>query len=150
MRCFADTSFLCGLYREQDNSARADAFMVGVNGQVVVSALVLWEFRQSARFQVFRHGKDRTQGFSKAEAERMIGMLAANLKAGVLVLVPAEWQDVHGLAEQLSAKHTMSGGNRPMNILHVATAMHLRLSRFLSFDENQKKLAKAEGLRVAV
>lgn len=150
MRYFADTSFLCALYREQDNSERADAFMAELNGEVVVSSLLLWEFRQSARFQVFRHGKDRTQGFSKAEAERMLRMLAANLKAGGLVLVTAEWPDVHDLAEQLSAKHTMSGGNRPMDILHVATAMHLNLKQFLSFDENQKRLAKAEGLRVAV
>lgn len=80
----------------------------------------------------------------------MIGMLAANLKVGGLLLVAAEWQDVHSLAEQLSVKHTISGGNRPMDLLHVATAMHLRLSQFLSFDENQKKLAKAEGLRLAV
>ena len=150
MRYFADTSFLCALYREQDNSERADAFMAELNGEVVVSSLLLWEFRQSARFQVFRYGKDRTQGFSKAEAERMLGMLAANLKAGGLVLVTVEWPDVHSLAEQLSAKHTMSAGNRPMDILHVASAIHLKLRQFLSFDENQKRLAVAEGLEVAV
>ncbi len=63
MRCFADTSFLCALYREQDNSDHADAFVKKSAGKVTVSSLVLWEFRQSARFQVFRHHNDKTQGF---------------------------------------------------------------------------------------
>ena len=148
MRYFTDTSFLCALYREQDNSERADALMASLQGDVIVSSLVLWEFRQSARFQVFRHGKDRSQGFSKAEAERMMAILAANLDAGGLVLAAVEWPDVHSLAEQLSAKHTMSDGHRALDILHVATAKHLKLSQFLSFDDNQTKLAKAEGLRV--
>ena len=148
MRYFTDTSFLCALYREQDNSARADAFMAGLKGDVILSSLVLWEFRQSARFQVFRHGKDRPQGFSKAVAEKMMAILAANLNAGGLVVASVEWPDVHSLAEQLSAKHTMSNGHRPLDILHVATAKHLKLNRFLSFDDNQMKLAKAEGLRV--
>lgn len=63
MRCFTDTSFLCALYREQDNSERADAFMGRLKGEVVVSSQVLWEFRQSARFQVFRHQNDKSKGF---------------------------------------------------------------------------------------
>jgi len=148
MRCFADTSFLCALYREQDNSVRADAFMTRLKGEVVVSSLVLWEFRQSARFQVFRHGKDRTQGFAKSEAERMMAVLATNLNAGGLVMAAVEWPDVHSLAEQLSAKHTMADGNRPLDILHVATAKHLKLSQFLSFDQTQTKLAKSESMQV--
>ena len=78
----------------------------------------------------------------------MMAILAANLDAGGLVLAAVEWPDVHSLAEQLSAKHTMSDGHRALDILHVATAKHLKLSQFLSFDDNQTKLAKAEGLRV--
>ncbi len=147
MRCFADTSFLCALYREQDSSPRADKFMARLKGDIVVSSLVLWEFRQSTRFQVFRYTKDRTTGFSKSEAERMFAVLNANLNAGALILETVEWPDVHSLAEQLSAKYTMSGGHRPMDILHLATAAHLHADQFLTFDENQKKLALAESFR---
>lgn len=150
MRYFADTSFLCALYREQENTERADAFMVRFDGGIVVSSQVLWEFRQSARFQVFRHRSDKTKGFSKVEAERMIGALNANVKAGSLTLETVEWPDVHGIAETLSASHTMKGGHRPMDILHLATAKHLGLKHFLTFDGDQKKLAEAEGLVVPV
>lgn len=144
---FADTSFLCALYREQDNSVQADALMVVEPTPLAVSSLVLWEFRQSARFQVFRHQTDRSTGFSKAEADRMMKVLQANLDAGVLKLEIIDWVDVHSLAEQISARHTMRGGHRPLDILHVATARHLQVPGFLTFDHNQKKLAEAEGFQ---
>jgi predicted nucleic acid-binding protein len=150
MRCFTDTSFLCALYREQDNTVRADAFMETFKGNIIVSSQVLWELRQSARFQVFRHQKDKTKGFSKLEAERMIAVLATNVKAGSLELAPVEWPDVHSIAETLSATHTMKAGHRPMDIIHLATAKHLGLKHFLTFDANQKRLAEAEGLAVPV
>ena len=150
MRCFTDTSFLCALYREQDNTERADAFMEAFNGEIIVSSLVLWEFRQSTRFQVYRYQCDKTKGFSKSEAERMLGVLAANVKAGGLTLATVEWPDVHSIAETLSATHTMKGGHRAMDIIHLSTTKHLGLKRFLTFDGNQKTLAEAEGLVVPV
>lgn len=148
MHCFADTSILCALYREQDNSERADHFMEQFAGEVIVSSQVLWEFRQSTRFQVFRYKNDKTKGFSKVEAERMMSALAANLKIGGLTLATVEWPDVHSLAETLSATHTMKGGHRPMDIIHLATAQHLGLKQFITFDANQRKLAEAEGFVV--
>jgi hypothetical protein len=32
-------------------------------------------------------------------------------------------------------------------VLHVATALHLGVREFLSFDGNQRKLAAAEGMK---
>ena len=48
----------------------------------------------------------------------------------------------------LSAKHTESGGHRFADILHVATALQLGSSEFLTFDANQRTLVQAEGLAV--
>jgi predicted nucleic acid-binding protein len=42
----------------------------------------------------------------------------------------------------------MSGGHRSLDILHVATALHLGALEFLTFDTNQRKLAAAEKLKV--
>ena len=148
MRHFTDTSFLCALYRLQDNSERAFAFMETFKGEIIVSSQVLWEFRQSTRFQVFRHQNDKSKGFSKTEAERMLEVLAGNVQVGVLALATVEWPDVHSIAETLSATYTMKGGHRPMDIIHLATCKHLGLKHFLTFDANQKKLAEAEGLKV--
>jgi predicted nucleic acid-binding protein len=145
---FADTSLLCALYREQDNSPDADRLMRRKAEAVHVSSFVLFEFRQSTRLHVFRFSKDRTQGFSKPEALRMLDTLQANIKAGRIVVSPVEWQDVHSLAEKLSAQHTSVGGYRTLDVLHVATALHLKAREFLTFDENQASLAIAAGLNV--
>jgi predicted nucleic acid-binding protein len=143
---FADTSLLCALYREQDNSPDADRLMRRT--PVHVSSFVLFEFRQSTRLQAFRFSKDRTQGFSKPEALRMLDTLQANITAGRIVVSPVEWQDVHSIAEKLSARHTPTGGHRALDVIHVATALHLKAREFLTFDGNQAVLAKAVGLKV--
>ena len=143
---FADTSLLCALYRAQDNSPDADRLMR--RNSVHVSSFVLFEFRQSTRLQAFRFSKDRTQGFSKPEALRMLETLQANIAAGSIIVSPVEWQDVHSIAEKLSAQHTLTGGHRTLDVLHVATAFHLKAREFLTFDGNQAVLAKAVGLKV--
>ena len=145
---FADTSMLCALYREQDNSPQADRLMQKKAGPIHVSTAVLLEFRQSTRLQVFRFSKDRTQGFSKGESQRMLEALLLNLAAGQIVIAPVEWHEVYSMAEKLSAQHTMSGGHRTLDVLHVATALHLKADEFLTFDLNQAALARAAGLKV--
>ena len=149
MNAFADTSLLCALYREQDNSREADRLMQRESAPVHVSSLVLFEFRQSVRLQAFRFSKDRTQGFSRTEAHRVLETVQANIVAGRLLIPPIEdWAKVHSIAEELSAQHTATNGIRSLDLLHVATALHLKAGSFLTFDTRQAALAKAAGLRV--
>jgi predicted nucleic acid-binding protein len=63
-------------------------------------------------------------------------------------VVAADWPDIHRLAETISVRYTMTGGHRSMDVLHVATALHLGVLEFLTFDANQRKLASAERLIV--
>ena len=145
---YPDTSFLCAMYREQDNSTRADAINDQLPDPLPVSSLLLLEFRQSIRFQCRLFQKDRSKGFSKTEGAAMLRALQSDLTHGILKMVAPDWADVHRIAEELSGKHTESGGHRLADILHVATALHLGSERFLTFDANQKLLAKAEGMTV--
>ncbi|MFM8726248.1 MAG: hypothetical protein ACKON9_14115, partial [Planctomycetaceae bacterium] len=69
MSCFPDTSFLCALYRAQAHSGRADRFMAGLNGSLGVSSLLLLEFRQSVRLQIWLHLNDRGKGFGQTEGQ---------------------------------------------------------------------------------
>jgi predicted nucleic acid-binding protein len=148
MNVFADTSFLYALYRPQQNSLAADALLEKIGGPLHVSSLVLFEFRQSARFQVFRYSKDETQGFSKREANRMLSALDQNITGGAVEVVPVDWMEVHSIAEQLSSRYTSTGGHRALDILHLATAIHLKAPQFLTFDTNQCTLTRATGLEV--
>lgn len=148
MSAFPDTSFLCALYRQQGNSPQAAKVFQSLSGALPASSLLLLEFRQSTRLQVWLHGKDKLKGFSRVEADRMLAILEQDIKDGHVEVQPVDWADVHAIAERLSHDHTWSEGNRGFDILHVATALHLNAKEFLSFDAQQRKLAEAEGLRV--
>jgi predicted nucleic acid-binding protein len=148
MNAFADTSFLFALYRPQENSQAADAFLRKAREPLHISSLVLLEFRQSARYQAFRFSRDRTQGFSKREAQLMLAVLQENIAGGAVMIVPVDWQEVHSMAEQLSSRFTVSGGHRLLDILHVSTAIYLKARKLLTFDKDQINLTKSAGLEI--
>lgn len=99
---YPDTSFLCALYIPQSTSTRAIAHVRRLTDPLESTSLLFFEFRQSLQFQVFRHSKDRNQGYALTAAQA------------------------------------------------ASAALHLGVTGFLTFDENQKKLAEAEGLVVPV
>lgn len=146
MNAYPDTSFLCALYVPQSTSVGAVAHYQGMKEPLHVSALLLGEFRQSVRFQIYRHSRDSTQGYARKTGLEALSKLQSNLEEGALVVTSAEWADVFTIAERISSKHTISGGHRFVDLLHVATALHLGAIEFLSCDANQRKLAVAEGL----
>ena len=146
MIAYPDTSFLCALYVAQNTSAAAIGYYHRMKEPLHVSVLLLGEFRQSVRFQIFRHTKDATQGYARKTGLEALAKLQSNLDAGALVVVPTEWTDVFNIAERISARHTIGGGHRFVDVLHVATALHLGAVELLSCDANQCKLAAAEGL----
>lgn len=150
MSPFPDTSFLCSLYRRQVHSPRAIAFMANLVGPLSVSTFLLLEFRQSLRLQARLHVQDKTKGFPKHEAALMLRDLQSDLAAKTIEVVSVDWADVHQIAERLSATYTEQSGHRLADIVHVATALHLGAGEFLTFDGNQKLLAKAEGMKVPV
>ena len=148
MIAYPDTSFLCAFYRQQANSGAAASHFAAMPEPLHVASPLLFEFRQSVRWQAFLHDKDPAKGFDRAAAQTSLALLQSDLATGALVLLPVEWADVASLAERLSAQYTWTSGYRTFDILHVATALHLGASEFLTFDANQKKLAHAEGLSV--
>ncbi len=113
-----------------------------------VTSLLLYEFRQSIRWQGFLNKKDPRKGFDKKTGMAVLAKLQGNIAIGAVVVVPSDWTDVHSIAERLSTQHTAMGGHRGFDILHVATAIHLGAKEFLTFDTNQKRLAQGEGLKI--
>ncbi len=145
---YPDTSFLCALYVPQSTSDRAIAWAGGLSAPMESTSLLFFEFRQSVQFQVFRHGKDRKKGYPPGIAQAALAALQSDVKAGLYRHAAVDWADVHQIAERLAFHHTMKGGHRSFDILHIATVLHLGITDFLTFDENQRKLAEAEGLAV--
>ncbi len=148
MIAYPDTSFLCAFYVKQSNSPAAAAHAATMKEPLRVGALLAYEFRQSLRFQVWRHSANAHEGLALADAQAALNQFNADLASGVAVLAPCNFQDVLRRAEELSHRHTTAGGHRSFDVLHVATALHLGAREFLTFDSNQRKLAALEGLAV--
>ena len=146
MKAYPDTSFLCAIYRTQDNSPKAINWRAAMDEPLHVTRLLLWEFRQSARFHAFRHSHNRQVGYPLHEAEKMISDLQDDIVHGLVVSLEPDLTDILFTAERLSKSRTFSGGHRSFDILHVATALTLGATDFLTFDSNQAALASSEGL----
>lgn len=148
MTAYPDTSFLCALYRQQVNSPEAAAHFKSMTEPLHVTSLLLYECRQSLRFQAWHHKQDASKGFPEVQCERALADLQSDLDSGAVSIAAADWADVHRTAERLSATYTKTEGQRALDILHVATALHLEAKEFLTFDDRQRALATAEGLAV--
>lgn len=128
MIAYPDTSFLCALYRNQVNSPQAARHFAQMPEPLHIASPLLFEFRQSTRWQAYLHSKDPAKGFDRTTAQAALAKFHASI------------------GERLSAQYTWTEGYRGFDVLHVATALHLGAREFLSFDTKQQTLARAEGL----
>ena len=148
MTAYSDTSFLFAFYVKQSNSHAAAAHAATMKEPLHVTSLLAYEFRQALRFQAWRHSANQREGISCTDAQVALNRFESDLASGVAVLASCPLQAVIRSAEELSSRHTIAGGHRSFDMLHVATALCLGVKEFLTFDANQRKLASAEKLRV--
>ena len=70
-----------------------------------------------------------------------------DVTGGILVIKPMS-EEVYAQARQLARRWTRTLGTRTLDIIHVASAMALGAETFHTFDERQRRLAKAVKLTV--
>lgn len=137
----ADTNFLFSLYHKDAHTDEANARLVRAGQPLQLSLLNELELANAFRLAEFR-------GLLPAgEAERRLDALAEDGAAGRWHSSDVPLKDILAEAARLSAAHTVSGGHRAFDILHVAHARLAKPKLFLSFDANQLRLAKSVGLR---
>jgi predicted nucleic acid-binding protein len=137
-----DTSFLFALYGEDIHTPRALHDLQSIGQPLTLSALNVYELENALRFAAWR------KRLSKEDAADCTVSFKADLEAGRFGITSGDFSQILATARQLSAAHTLSGGHRALDILHVAAAIHLKAGVFLSFDTNQRKLAAKEGLKL--
>lgn len=99
------------------------------------------EFANAIELRIFR------RQWTSAEAGAVHNRFIAHIGAGVFQLEelrPETWP----LVVVLSRRHSGRFGARMLDVLHVASALILKPDAFFTFDERQRKVAGAEGLRV--
>ncbi len=138
----ADTSFLFSLYGNDVHSPRALAWSSRSKSAVFVTELADYELGNALRFAEF------SKRLLAGQAGVFWAQYEADRAAGRVRVEVCNLASVVNEAKRLSATHTLTGGHRGFDVLHVAGALKLGAVQFLTFDGNQKKLAEAEGLDV--
>ena len=137
-----DTSFLVSLFGGDAHTAAARTWAAQAKQPITVTTLNRYEFGNAVRFAAFR------KVVSQQDALNSLAAFDADLKSGILQPASPDLADIVKEAARLSELHTLSGGHRSFDILHVAAARVLKATLFLSFDLNQRKLAGALKLAV--
>ena len=145
---YADTSFLCSSYRLQEHSVTANHMRQEMDEPLHFTSLLEFEFLQAIELQVWLNSHDKTKGYKRHEADRMIHDWESDIAKGINRLVPFDMNAVLRHSRFLSMETTAKGGHRTLDIFHVATAVHLGAKRFLTFDSRQRALAQHAGLEV--
>lgn len=138
---YADTSFLFSLVLHDANTAAAIAHLRVNPTPLAFSELQACELRNALRLSAFRGRCDA------AAAGAALAKVEANVAAGNFQPVPLVWPDVLGQADAVSVRHTVALGVRTLDLLHVAAALTIGATVFLTFDDRQRTVARAVGLR---
>jgi predicted nucleic acid-binding protein len=138
---YLDPSFLVSLYLSNRNSRTAR--------EQIVSAPPVWftplhnaEWEHVIGQHIFRGD------LSLSEAQRLSLRLEQHRAAGHWLAAPipeSAFEICADLGRRYGSRHWM----RTLDTLHIACALGFKAERFWTFDERQKKLAKAQGMKTS-
>jgi predicted nucleic acid-binding protein len=153
MRVYADSSFLLRLVTGESGAelAAAEYRRLG-RPSVFYLPLHALEVENGIRQRAFHERRvlpssQRTR--ISRERDAALSRLAGFLKRGAFKEVALDMDSAMDRACRLSSAHTDRVGARAVDLLHVACALLLEIELFLTSDQRQSDLAKAEGLRVS-
>jgi predicted nucleic acid-binding protein len=139
LRAFGDTSFIGSLYLHDANSDVAAARMAAIPMPLLLSSLGELELINALQLHVCR------KEIHELDSRSSLSAFEADISSGVLAVRPIS-EAMFIEARRLSAKWSARLGTCSLDILQVAAAIVLEADSFHTFDDRQKKLAKAAGL----
>ena len=152
MRAYADSSFILRLLTAEADSEAAiggyrriglpPLFFLPLHGLEVRNAILQRAFHERRSLPA----RQRQQ--IARERDAALDRLERFLSRRTLLDVALDMDVVIGRAAELATAHTERLGTRAIDLLHVASALALDSEVFLTTDDRQAQLAKAEGLEV--
>ena len=94
------------------------------------------------------HRLEIVSAIRRKQALKALQTLRADLRSGFYLQPPLDWSKVFQRSHRLSRKHAKKLLVRSLDLLHVALALELGTSEFLTFDDRQRQAASAKGLKV--
>jgi predicted nucleic acid-binding protein len=139
---YADTSVLLKTYVHENRSEEAIRLLEDQATLPPISPPLKLEFVNALHLKVFRN-----EITSKAK-DRYLAAFKEDLSLGRYASPRIELDRIYSTAEQLAKSRSAKMVTRSMDILHVAIALEIGATLFISFDHRQQTLAKACGLKV--
>jgi predicted nucleic acid-binding protein len=135
---YADSSFLVSTYVTDRHSHDARQALKN-RPRLWLTPLHRAEWANAVAQHVFR------KSLTNIQAKQTYGDFERDRNAGLWLEVELPLA-VFDVCAELSRTYTPRLGTRTIDTLHVAAALELKAERFWTFDDRQKKLAKAVGL----
>src|SRR5579872_347368 len=130
MRSYADISFLVSLYTRDAHSAAAAAAMTQAELPLFLTSFGELELTNAIQLRAFLKELTRPQATQALAAARH------DMVSGVYFLKPLA-STVFERALRLARTRTSVLGTRTLDILHVASALDLKIETFYTFDKHQ-------------
>ncbi|MEO6993571.1 MAG: type II toxin-antitoxin system VapC family toxin [Lacunisphaera sp.] len=139
---YADPSALLKLYLHEPESRAMTTWRTKIAGALAVTSHGRIELINGLALATYR-------GFLSAFAyQTALTALDDDFEQGRYRRADLLWRAALNRAANLSRAHTPALGTRSLDVLHVASALELGMKRFVTFDERQRQLARATGLKV--
>ena len=141
MIVYADTSFLFSLYVPDANSSAAAAIIKRIRPPLLATDFAEFELTNALNKRIFR------KELRASEEQAVLLSFSMDVHAGLIRILPIS-AATFAHARRIARTQTRLLGTRSLDVLHVASALALRVGSFCTFDKNQARLAGALGLRV--
>lgn len=141
---YVEPSALARLYIHQDKSREMAAWRAKIGGTLAVTHHGRTEVINAICRTAFQ-GQLDNKGMDEALED-----FSADFQAGHLRQADILWRAALNKAAELSKAHTPKLGTRALDALHVACALELKSRYFLTFDDKQRQLSAAVGLKNAL
>jgi predicted nucleic acid-binding protein len=141
LKIYADPSFVVSLYSPDANSAIAARTMQASSADRFITTFGELEVINAMGLRVFR------KEISPAQSQSSLLQFETDLGDGVFQLRGLP-DSILERARQLSRQTTAKLGTRTADLLHVAAALELGVDFLYTFDQHQRKLAGALGLKL--
>ena len=142
MSATADSSLIVALYLNEADSARADAACASVAPPI---RLTDWHRVEIAN--AFQRAVKNTR-ITAEQATQLWQDFSDDVATGRFEITQVAHTAVLARTLTLTQKHTATTGTRSLDLIHIASALEIGATDFLSFDSRQRQTATAEGFNV--
>jgi predicted nucleic acid-binding protein len=144
MRWYADTSWWLAYKCSDDSSHRQAVALLDRHDDT----RVLWTPWQRVEVLNGLRQLERNGAVQPGKAREFIRVLEQEVRLGYWPHVEFDWRDAVRTACEMSADFGLRVAIRGMDLFHVAIAIEVGADAFVTFDRDQRDVAKIAGLPV--